>query len=422
MPFAKSLRCRECGREYPLDPLHVCEFCFGPLEVAYDYDQMHRSVTRESIERGPRSAWRYADLLPADPEYAVDINAGFTPLIRAKNLGEHLGLKHLYIKNDCANPTWSFKDRVVTVAATKAREFGFRTLACASTGNLANSVSAHAASAGLEAYVFIPADLERGKIVGSSIYGANLVAVDGNYDDVNRLCSELADKYQERTPGGRRWAFVNINMRPYYAEGSKTLGYEVAEQLGWRAPEHVVAPMASGSLYVKIWKGLQEMARLWLIDSVQTKMSGAQAAGCSPIVTAYENGTLNVRPVRPNTIAKSLAIGNPADGYYALKVMEESGGYGVSSQDDEIIAGIKLLAESEGIFAETAGGVVIAGLEKLARAGKIGPDELTVAYITGGGLKTQEAIESALAEPLHVDPTMASFEAAVGGDVRTAVK
>jgi threonine synthase len=371
-------------------------------------------VTRESIERGPRSAWRYADLLPADPEYAVDINAGFTPLIRAKNLGEHLGLKHLYIKNDCANPTWSFKDRVVTVAATKAREFGFRTLACASTGNLANSVSAHAASAGLEAYVFIPADLERGKIVGSSIYGANLVAVDGNYDDVNRLCSELADKYQEREPGGRRWAFVNINMRPYYAEGSKTLAYEVAEQLGWRAPEHVVAPMASGSLYVKIWKGLQEMARLWLIDSVQTKMSGAQAAGCSPIVTAYENGTLNVRPVRPNTIAKSLAIGNPADGYYALKVMEESGGYGVSSQDDEIIAGIKLLAESEGIFAETAGGVVIAGLEKLARAGKIAPDELTVAYITGAGLKTQEAIEDALEIPLHIEPTMASFEEKLG--------
>jgi threonine synthase len=421
MPFARSLRCRECGREYPLEPLHVCEFCFGPLEVSYDYEAMHRSVTRESIERGPRSAWRYADLLPADPAYAVDINAGFTPLIRAKNLGEHLGLKHLYIKNDCANPTWSFKDRVVTVAATKAREFGFKTLACASTGNLANSVSAHAASAGLESYVFIPADLERGKIVGSSIYGAMLVAVDGNYDDVNRLCSELADKYQERTPGGRRWAFVNINMRPYYAEGSKTLGYEVAEQLGWRAPEHVVAPMASGSLYVKIWKGLQEMARLWLIDSVQTKMSGAQARGCSPIVSAYEAGTLNVRPVRPNTIAKSLAIGNPADGYYALKVMEESGGFGVASDDDEIVAGIKLLAESEGIFAETAGGVVIAGLEKLARSGKIAPDELTVAYITGAGLKTQEAIEGTLAEPLHIEPTMASFEAAVGSAAASPV-
>ena len=406
MSYAKALRCRECGREYKLEPLHVCEFCFGPLEVAYDYEAMHRNLTRESVERGPLSVWRYADLLPADPEHAVDINAGFTPLIRARNLGEHLGLKNLWIKNDCANPTWSFKDRVVTVAATKAREFGFDTLACASTGNLANSVSAHAASAGLEAYVFIPSDLERGKIVGSSVYGATLVAVDGNYDDVNRLCSELADKY--------RWAFVNINMRPYYAEGSKTLGYEVAEQLGWRAPEHVVAPMASGSLYVKIWKGLQELAKLWLIDSVQTKMSGAQAAGCSPIVAAYEQGTMNIRPVRPKTIAKSLAIGNPADGYYALKVMEESGGFGVASDDEEIVAGIKLLAESEGIFAETAGGVVIAGLKKLALSGKIAPDELTVAYITGSGLKTQEAIEDALELPLHIAPTMASFESALG--------
>ncbi|HLB24555.1 MAG TPA: threonine synthase [Dehalococcoidia bacterium] len=414
MPYTKALRCRECGREYALEPLHVCEFCFGPLEVAYDYEAMHRNITRETIERGPNSVWRYADLLPADPEYAVDINAGFTPLVRAKNLGEHLGLKNLWIKNDCANPTWSFKDRVVTVAATKAREFGFKTLACASTGNLANSVAAHAASAGLEAYVFIPSDLERGKIVGSSVYGATLVAVDGNYDDVNRLCSELADKYQERTPGGRRWAFVNINMRPYYSEGSKTLAYEVAEQLGWRAPEHVVVPMASGSLYVKIWKGLQELSKLWLIDSVQTKMSGAQARGCSPIVTAYESHTHNIRPVRPKTIAKSLAIGNPADGYYALQVMEESGGYGVASEDEEIVEGIKLLAESEGIFAETAGGVVIAGLKKLALDGKIAPDELTVAYITGSGLKTQEAIEDALELPLHIDPTMASFEAKLG--------
>ena len=412
MPYAKALRCRECGREYPLEPLHVCEFCFGPLEVSYDYDAMHRNITRETIERGPLSVWRYADFLPADPAYAVDINAGFTPLIRAKNLGEHLGLKNLYVKNDCANPTWSFKDRVVTVAATKAREFGFTTLACASTGNLANSVAAHAASAGLEAYVFIPSDLERGKIIGSAIYGPTLVAVDGNYDDVNRLCSELADKYP--------WAFVNINMRPYYAEGSKTLGYEVAEQLGWRAPEHVVAPMASGSLYVKIWKGLQELAKLWLIDSVQTKMSGAQARGCSPIVTAYEGGTTNIRPVRPNTIAKSLAIGNPADGYYALKVMEESGGYGVASEDEEIVAGIKLLAESEGIFAETAGGVVIAGLKKLALEGKIAPDEVTVAYITGGGLKTQEAIENALEIPLHINPTMASFEEKLGERNRAA--
>jgi threonine synthase len=406
MSYARNLRCRECGREYPIEPSHVCEFCFGPLEVVYDYERMHRNITRESIERGPASVWRYADFLPVDPAFAVDINAGMTPLIRAKNLGEHLGLRNLYLKNDCANPTWSFKDRVVAVASTKAREFGFEVLACASTGNLANSVSAHAARAGLDAYVFIPSDLERGKIVGSSIYGATLIAVDGNYDDVNRLCSELADKYN--------WAFVNINMRPYYAEGSKTLGYEVAEQLGWRAPEHVVAPMASGSLYVKIWKGLQEFSKLWLIDSVQTKMSGAQARGCSPIVTAHEHGTFDIFPVRPQTIAKSLAIGNPADGYYALKVMEESGGYGVASDDDEIVEGIKLLAESEGIFAETAGGVVISGLAKLARDGKIAPDEVTVAYITGSGLKTQEAIEDALEIPLHIDPTMASFEEKLG--------
>jgi len=405
MPFTKALRCRECNREYPLEPIHVCEFCFGPLEVVYDYEKMHRNVTRESIERGPHSIWRYADLLPADPEFAVDINAGFTPLIRAKNLGDELGLTNLYIKNDCANPTWSFKDRVVTIAATKAREFGFDTLACASTGNLANSVSAHAARAALDAFVFIPSDLERGKIVGSSIYGATLVAVDGNYDDVNRLCSEIADKY--------RWAFVNINMRPYYAEGSKTLGFEVAEQLGWRAPEHVVAPMASGSLYVKIWKGLKELEKLWLIDSVTTKMSGAQARGCSPIVTAYEQHTHNIRPVRPQTIAKSLAIGNPADGYYALGVMEETGGYGVASDDDEIVEGMKLLAESEGIFAETAGGVVIAGLKKLAREGKIQRDEVTVAYITGAGLKTQEAIENAIDMPLRIEPQMAAFERAL---------
>jgi threonine synthase len=389
----------------------VCEYCFGPLEVAYDYAAMHRNITRETIETGPASIWRYASLLPVDPAFAVDINAGFTPLIRAKNLGDHLGLKNLYLKNDCANPTWSFKDRVVAVAATKAREFGFQTLACASTGNLANSVSAHAARAALDAYVFIPHDLERGKIVGSSVYGATLVAVDGTYDDVNRLCSELADKY--------RWAFVNINMRPYYAEGSKTLGYEVAEQLGWRAPEHVVAPMASGSLYVKIWKGLQELSKLWLIDSVQTKMSGAQARGCSPIVAAHEAGTLNIRPVRPKTIAKSLAIGNPADGYYALKVMEESGGFGVASDDEEIVDGIKLLAESEGIFAETAGGVVVAGLKKLALEGKIAPDEVTVAFITGSGLKTQEAIEDALEIPLHIEPTMAAFERALGASSAT---
>ncbi len=405
MSFARALKCRECGREYPLDPVHVCEFCFGPLEVVYDYDAMRKAVSRERIERGPVSMWRYADLLPADPDPAVDLQAGFTPLIRARNLGEALGLRRLYIKNDCANPTWSFKDRVVAVAAARARQFGFRTLACASTGNLANSVAAHAAHAGMEAFVFIPADLEQGKVLGCAIYGPTLVAVDGGYDEVNRLCSEIADKY--------RWAFVNINVRPYYAEGSKTLGYEVAEQLGWRAPDYCVVPMASGSLFVKIWKGLQELARLWLIDSVQTKMIGAQARGCSPIVTAYEHGTFNIRPVKPDTIAKSLAIGNPADGYYALRVMEESGGCGVAVDDDEIVEGMKLLARTEGIFAETAGGVVIASLKRLVESGRVGADELVVAYITGSGLKTQEAVQGRLEAPLHISATIASFEEAV---------
>jgi threonine synthase len=367
---------------------------------------MRSAVSRESIEAGPPSVWRYAPLLPCDPSYAVDISAGFTPLVKAGRLGEELGLRHLYLKNDCANPTWSFKDRVVTVAATKAREFGFQTLACASTGNLANSVSAHAARAGMDAFVFIPSDLERGKIVGSAIYDPTLVAVEGNYDDVNRLCSELAGKYP--------WAFVNVNMRPYYAEGSKTLGYEVAEQLGWRAPDHCVAPMASGSLYTKILKGLEELAKLWLIDSVQTKMSGAQATGCSPIVTAWKSETQDIRPVVPNTIAKSLAIGNPADGYYALEAMARTGGYGVAVDDDEIVAGIELLARTEGIFAETAGGVVIASLKRLAEAGRLAADEVIVAFITGAGLKTQEAVAGTLKPPLNVEPNISSFEEALG--------
>ena len=404
MTYAKALHCRECGREYPLQPTHVCEFCFGPLEVTYDYDAQRKAISRRSIESGPLSLWRYRDLLPCDADRAVDLNAGFTPLLRARNLGEALGLSQLYIKNDCTNPSWSFKDRVVAVASTKALEFGFDTLACASTGNLANSVAAHASRAGMKAYVFVPSDLESGKLVGSAVYGATLVAVDGSYDDVNRLCSELADKYP--------WAFVNINVRPYYAEGSKTLAYEVAEQLGWRAPDHCIVPMASGSLLTKIGKGLDEMAKLWLLDSVQTKISGAQALGCSPIVTAWQAGTLNIRPVKPNTIAKSLAIGNPADGYYALKVIGDSGGSAVASDDDEIVDGIKLLAESEGIFAETAGGVVIAGLKRLVESGRVDRDELVVAFITGAGLKTQEAIVDKITKALHVTPTVASFEEA----------
>jgi threonine synthase len=404
MSYASHLRCRECGRHYPLEPLHVCEFCFGPLEVAYDYQALSRVLTRARIERGPLTVWRYCDLLPADCDQAVDIGAGFTPLLHCRNLGESLGLRQLYIKNDCANPTWSFKDRVVTVASTKAREFGFDTLACASTGNLANSVAAHAARGGMRAMVFIPANLEQGKIVGAAVYGSTLVAVDGAYDEVNRLCSELADKYP--------WAFVNINVRPYYSEGSKTLAYEVVEQFGWRAPDHCIVPLASGSLFTKIWKGIKEMAWLGLADWAHTRMSGAQAEGCSPIVAAWERQTFDIRPVRPNTIAKSLAIGNPADGYYSLKVMEHSGGFGVAVTDDEIVDSMKLLAESEGVFAETAGGVVIAALRRLAAQGRLGRDEVVVAFITGAGLKTQEAVLDKLTPPLHIEPHVSSFEEA----------
>jgi threonine synthase len=309
------------------------------------------------------------------------------------------------VKNDCQNPTWSFKDRVVSLAVTKAREFEFDTLACASTGNLANSVAAHAARAGMDAVVFVPSDLEQGKLIGSAVYGPTLVAVDGSYDEVNRLCSELSDKYP--------WAFVNINMRPYYAEGSKTLAYEVCEQLGWQAPDHCIVPLASGSLYTKIYKGLKEMAWLGLVEWRRTRMSGAQALGCSPIVEAWERQSLDIKPQKPNTIAKSLAIGNPADGYHALKAMFQSGGHAVAVSDDEVVEGIRLLAETEGIFAETAGGVVVAGLRRLVQEGRVDPEELVVAFITGAGLKTQEAVAPRLQPALAVQPTIASFEEAL---------
>jgi threonine synthase len=407
MSFAKCLRCRECGRQFPLLPAHVCDFCFGPLEVFYDYEALGRRLSRQRIEKGPPTIWRYADLLPADAEAAVDIGVGFTPLLPAINLGRVLGLNRLYLKNDCVNPTWSFKDRVVAVAAARARQFGFDTMACASTGNLANSVAAHAARAGLKAFVFIPADLEQGKIVGSAVYGPALVAVEGSYDEVNRLCAELSDKYP--------WAFVNINVRPYYAEGSKTLAYEVCEQLGWRSPDHCIVPMASGSLFTKIHKGIKELAWLGLVEWRETKMTGAQALGSSPIVEAWQRQSFNIRPQKPITVAKSLAIGNPADGYYALKTLAETGGYAVAVSDEEIINGIRLLAETEGIFAETAGGVVIAALRRLAQEGSLDADELVVAFITGAGLKTQEAVLSSLAPSLVVRPTMASFEEALKG-------
>ena len=405
MSVAKKLRCRECGREYPLEPSNVCEFCFGPLEVVYDYAALAGHLTRERIEAGPPTMWRYADLLPVDAEDAIDIGTGYTPLLRAPNLGRELGLSRLYIKNDCVNPTWSFKDRVVSVASSVARDFEFDTLACASTGNLANSVAAHAARAGMQARVFIPADLEQGKIIGSAVYAPTLVAVNGSYDDVNRLCSELGDKYP--------WAFVNINVRPYYAEGSKTLGHEVCEQLGWRAPDHCIVPMASGSLFTKIYKGIKELAWLGLIDWNATRMSGAQALGCSPIAEAYDRDSWNIRPQKPNTIAKSLAIGNPADGYYALKTMRSTNGSAIAVTDEEVIEGIQLLAETEGIFAETAGGVVISGLRHLVQDGRVEPDEVVVAFITGAGPKTQEAVASALKPALTVEANIESFERAL---------
>ena len=404
MSFARALRCRECGREYPLDPIFSCEFCFGPLEVAYDLDGIRQAVSRDAIGRGPTTIWRYAEFLPCDVEYKVDLGTGFTPLLRADRLAKAIGLDTLWIKNDTVNPTWSFKDRVVSVAIARARQFGFEAIACASTGNLANSVAAHAAGAGMECFVFIPDDLEQGKVVGSGIYNPTVVKVRGSYDDVNRLCTELSMQYP--------WAFVNINVRPYYAEGSRTIGFEVAEQLGWRTPDHLVAPMASGSMYTKIWKAFQEFHKAGLIDAPKTRMSGAQAAGCSPITTAYEKGTLNFVPQKPNTIAKSLAIGNPADGYYALKQMQETGGGEEMVTDGEVVDGIKLLAETEGIWAETAGGVTIACLKKMVASGFIRRGEETVAIISGGGLKTLEAVVDAIEEPLHVEPRVESFEAA----------
>ncbi len=405
MAFIEGLKCRECGREYPAEPVHVCEFCFGPLEVVYDYEEIAGVLSRERIEGGPPSIWRYAELLPVGQDAPrVDLGVGFTPLVKAENLGRRLGLTNLYLKNDTQNPTFSFKDRVVSVALTRAREFGFEVAACASTGNLANSVAAHAALAGMESYVFIPSDLERGKVIATAVYGPNLVAVEGNYDDVNRLCAEIAGEYN--------WAFVNVNIRPYYAEGSKTIAFETAEQLGWAAPEHVVVPIASGSLLTKIQKGFNELHKVGLIAEPHTKISGAQADGCSPVATAFKAGIDIIKPVKPKTIAKSLAIGNPADGYYALKAVNGSGGSIESSGDEEIVAAMRLLAETEGIFTETAGGVTIAALQKLAETGKIRQDEVTVAYITGLGLKTLEALEG------EVGPT-ATIEAHLG-DFRQA--
>ncbi|GAB6274107.1 MAG: threonine synthase [Peptococcaceae bacterium] len=404
MSYARSLRCRKCGREYPLQAVNLCDFCFSPLEVNYDYKSMAKAVSVEKITGGPTSIWRYRDLLPANDE-AVDLGTGFTPLTLAANLGRELGLTRLYLKNDCLNPTYSFKDRAVSVAITKAREFGFTTLACASTGNLAASVAAHAAKAGLKAYVFLTSDVEPEKLVGIAVYNPTMVAVEGSYDQVNRLCGKIVGKYH--------WGFININLRPYYAEGSKTLGFEVAEQLGWRAPDCIVAPAASGLLFTRIYKGLEELSLLGLIGSVNTHMYLAQAAGCSPIVNAFQAGSQHVHPVKPDTIAKSIAIGNPADGYYALRVARQSGGGACAVTDEELVAGMKLLAQTEGIFAEAVGGVVVAGLKKLVASGVIKRDELTVVFLTGAGLKTQEAVADVV-QPLLIQPTPESFDEVLG--------
>lgn len=403
MSYMKALKCRECGKEYPKEALHVCELCFGPLEVVYEYDRIKGSLTREMIEKRPPNMWRYKELLPIDGEPTVGAQVGYTPLVKADNLAKALGVKELYIKNDAVNyPTLSFKDRVVSVALSRARELGFKIAACASTGNLANSVAANAAACGMESFVFIPYDLEKTKILGTLVYGATVVGIKGTYDEVNRLCSEIAGKYG--------WAFVNINIRPYYAEGSKTFGYEIAEQLGWRLPGNIVVPMAGGSLITKIHKAFKELHTLGLVPENRTKVYGAQASGCSPIINAVKEGSELIRPVRPNTIAKSLAIGNPADGYYSAKVMRESGGWGESVSDEEIIAAMKLLAETEGIFAETAGGVTLGSAKKLIEAGRISRDESIVVCITGNGLKTQEALHGKLNEPTIINARLQEFD------------
>ena len=403
MSYVKGLKCRECGRDYPKEALFVCEYCFGSLEVDYDYTEIKKKLSREEIASRPKTLWRYKELLPLDGEPTDGLQSGFTPLVRANNLARELGVRELYIKDDSVNhPTLSFKDRVVAVALSKAKEFGFDTVACASTGNLANSVAAQSCAANLQCYIFIPADMEMGKVVAALIYAPNLITVTGNYDEVNRLCAEIASKY--------KWAFVNINIRPYYAEGSKTYGYEIAEQLGWRAPGHIVVPSAGGSLICKIWKALKELHKLGLIDKPETRIYCAQAEGCAPIVTAIKEKSEIIKPVKPKTIAKSLAIGNPADGYYAMGTVEESGGWGETATDEEIVEGMKLLARTEGIFTETAGGVTVAVTKKLIEQKRIPKDESIVISITGNGLKTQEAVAGQIGKALKIEPTLDSFE------------
>ena len=403
--FVKGLKCRECGKEYPDSPLYVCDYCFGPLEVDYDYDKIKKEITRDKIKSRDANMWRYQELLPIKGEIKIGKNVGYTPLVKADNLAKALGVKEIYVKNDAVNfPTLSFKDRVVSVAIAKAREFGFKTVACASTGNLANSVAALAASSGYESFVFIPSNLEIGKVLGTLIYDTNLVKINGSYDKVNRLCTEIAGKHS--------WAFVNINLRPYYAEGSKSLTFEMLEQLGFKAPDNVVVPMAGGSLITKVGKAIDEFDYCGLLkEKPHTRIFGAQATGCNPITATVKEKREFIKPVRnPDTIAKSLAIGNPADGYYASDLMNKTGGYGEDATDEEIVEGMKLLAATEGIFTETAGGVTVAVAKKLIEKGYINKNETTVLAITGNGLKTLEALNGKLKEAPVIEANLEEFE------------
>jgi threonine synthase len=402
-----ALQCRICGQQYPVEPLTICEECFGPLEPSYDLQSLDGDVFRKHVEQGPASLWRYESLLPGGPSIErVDMGAGFTPLRRADRLADALGLDTLWIKDDSVNPSNSFKDRVVSVATTMARAFGFEAISCASTGNLANATAAHAAKIGMPCYVFIPEDLERAKILATLAYGAKVVAVTGNYDDVNRLCSEVADALP--------WAFINVNMRPYYAEGSKSLGFEVAEQLGWRLPDHVVVPIASGALLTKIHRAFSELIAIGAVEEKPYRVSGAQPEGCRPVAQAFQDGAETVQPVKPDTIARSLAIGNPADGMFAMQVSRQTHGAIEWCTEREIVEGVRLLASTEGVFTETAGGVTVANLKRLVERDVIAPEEETVVFITGNGYKTVQALEGAVEATYRVAPDLDAFLAAVG--------
>ena len=406
MTTAYDLRCRECGKSYGIQPLSICDECFSPLELVFDLDFARTRFTREAISQGPLNMWRYRALLPVPDSYVPQTPAGLTPLVEAPRLAARIGARNLYIKNDAVcMPTLSFKDRVVAVALANAQAFGFDTVGCSSTGKLANAVAAQAARLGLKTFILVPADLEPAKILNTQVYGATLVRVDGNYDHVNRLSSQIADRYN--------WGFVNVNLRPFYAEGSKTVGYEIAEQLGWRLPDNIVVPMAGGSLITKIRKAFNELIALGLVAGKQVKFFGAQATGCSPISTAVKNNTDVIEPQRPSTIARSLAIGNPADGPYASRAIRDSGGWAEDVSDVEIVSGIQELAETEGIFTETAGGVTTAVTARLYAHGRIHPDDLTVVCITGNGLKTTDCLQGAYAQNKAIRPRLADFEAFV---------